>query len=454
MKKVISLVMSFVMLLSITAGVNLSAYADDATSGKCGDSAYWNYDEDTKTLTISGSGRMDDYYFYYESSVSLPDTPWVKFCHNIKKISIGNNIISIGNWAFGFCSSLTNVTIPDSVTSIGDAAFVYCSNLTSITIPNSVTNIGKGAFAECSSLVSVVLPNSVKNLGDALFYHCGNLINVTLPDKLTIIGIFMFSCCYSLKNIIIPSCVKSIGVYAFSNCNNLESVTIPDSTTKIIRGAFAYCSSLSNIYYKGTEEQWEKISIEDENICLTNAKIYFVEKYIDGYDFLNDSYNFKNCGADISKKYFTTLFGTEKGKLLYRNCHNFDGLCFGFAYTTGAILNNCPNVNTIAIRTGLVTSDLCKNIRDIQYQRYSINKFSGMFIGENFLSIEDYIKYAFIYQLSKTFSESSIWYSDKIEDNVSSPTKLLRLVKNSIDNNNINISISIMNQCQKKVIKF
>lgn len=92
MKKVISLLMSFVMLLSITAGVDLSAYADDATSGKCGDSAYWNYDEDTKTLTISGSGTMDNYYRQEEGAGFILETPWMKFCKNIKKISIGNNV--------------------------------------------------------------------------------------------------------------------------------------------------------------------------------------------------------------------------------------------------------------------------------------------------------------------------------------------------------------------------
>ena len=704
MKKVISLLMSFVMLLSVTAGVDLSAYAAYATSGKCGDSAYWDYNEDTKTLIISGSGTMDDYGRQYGTEFHFLETPWDLFCNGIKKISIGNNVTSIGDGAFdncialtsvtignsvtniGYgafddCSSLTNVTISNSVTSIGDQAFSGCSSLTNVTIPNSVTNIGDGAFFGCSSLTNITIPNSVTSIGDYAFEKCSSLTNITIPNSVTSIGDYAFGYCSSLTNVIIPesvtsishsaftncssltnviipdkvtnignwafedcssltnviipnsvtsighgafedcssltnvtipnsvtsidyntfagcssltnitipNSVTSIGKYAFFGCSSLTNVTIPDKVTSIGYNTFARCSSLTNItipnsiisigscafdncnkitdvYYTGTQEQWKKVSIDNSydanrfllqatihynstlpddikygvdsenfgnditgcvgdeiktllvytsekgnisslkitssdssvveignvqygvgdyitgtneqkatvllklkgegeatvtvtstdgisknvNVIVSKAEPDFVEKYIDGYDFLKDSYNFKNCGADISKKYFTTLFGTEKGKLLYRNCHNFDGLCFGFAYTTGAILNNCPNVNTIAIRTGLVTSDLCKNIRDIQYQRYSINKFSGMFIGENFLSIEDYIKYAFIYQLSKTFSESSIWYSDKIEDNVSSPTKLLRLVKNSIDNNNINISISIMNQCQKK----
>ena len=139
MKKVISLLMSFVMLLSVTAGVDLSAYAADATSGKCGDSAYWNYDKDTKTLTISGTGMMDNYF-------DSEDTPWYEFCRGIKKISIGNNITGIGKAVFEDCSSLTSVKIPNSVTSIGDSAFEDCSSLTGVKIPNSVKSIGCWAF--------------------------------------------------------------------------------------------------------------------------------------------------------------------------------------------------------------------------------------------------------------------------------------------------------------------
>ena len=57
-------------------------------------------------------------------------------------ISFGNEVTSIGDYAFQNCSGLTNITIPDSVTSIGNNAFYYCSGLTSVTIPNSVTSIG------------------------------------------------------------------------------------------------------------------------------------------------------------------------------------------------------------------------------------------------------------------------------------------------------------------------
>ncbi len=252
MKKVISLLMSFVMLLSVTAGVDLSVYAANATSGKCGDSAYWNYDEDTKTLTISGSGRMDNYFRSTETAGFVLDTPWVKFRRNIKKISIGNNVTSIGDEAFYNCIALTSVTIGNSVTSIGKGAFDCCSSLTNITIPNGVTNIGEDAFNVCSNLTSVTIPNSVTSIDKSTFSNCKSLISVTIPNSVTSIGDTAFYQCDSLTNVIIPDSVISIGAYAFGcsvymGSSNLTSVTIGNSVTSIGNGAFYNCSSLTSV---------------------------------------------------------------------------------------------------------------------------------------------------------------------------------------------------------------
>ena len=120
MKKIISLFMAFVMLLSVTAGLNLTVYAETATSGKCGENVYWNYDESSKTLTISGKGAMDDYGSY--------DPAYSSYLYKV------NNI---------------NIVIKEGVTSVGSYAFfnhhMYCNN---VRIPLSVTNIKKFAFDE------------------------------------------------------------------------------------------------------------------------------------------------------------------------------------------------------------------------------------------------------------------------------------------------------------------
>lgn len=41
MKKILSILLSLAMLLSITAGMNLTAYAD-TVGGSCGPNAYWS----------------------------------------------------------------------------------------------------------------------------------------------------------------------------------------------------------------------------------------------------------------------------------------------------------------------------------------------------------------------------------------------------------------------------
>ena len=138
MKKVISIFLSLVMLLSIVSVVDFSAYADVQT-GSCGENLTYSLDTETGVLTISGTGKMTD---YIEDAEGYPfyDTGY------IKSVIIESGVTSIGDYAFFNCSSLTGVTIPDSVTSIGSGAFEYCTSLASVTIPDSVTSIGSDAF--------------------------------------------------------------------------------------------------------------------------------------------------------------------------------------------------------------------------------------------------------------------------------------------------------------------
>ena len=297
MKKVISLLMSFVMLFSIISSVNLSAYAG---SGTCGDNVSWSYDSTTNTLTIYGSGAMDDYVFsnekipwhgYRENILTVKIEYGVTtigrlafdYCRNLTSITIPNSVTTIGENAFGWCTSLTSITIPNSVTTIGDYAFYVCSRLTSVTIPNSVTTIGEGPFADCDSLISIdvasdnlnysskdgvlfdknkskliqypvgnqrieyAIPNSVKTIGDWAFAYCRSLTSVTIPNSVTTIGERAFDYCRSLTSVTIPDSVTTIGHGAFQDCDSLTSVTIPNSVTTIGNSAFSGCSSLTSV---------------------------------------------------------------------------------------------------------------------------------------------------------------------------------------------------------------
>ena len=52
-------------------------------------------------------------------------------------------------------------------------------------------------------------------------------------------------------------------------------MTIPDSVTSIGVSAFEYCNSLTEVYYNGSAEEWNRISIDSYNNPLKNATRYY-----------------------------------------------------------------------------------------------------------------------------------------------------------------------------------
>ena len=224
------------------------------TGGAAGDGSdvTWRLTENTDgsstyTLTISGSGAMEDY-------LMSSNQPWRSFRDQITSVVVSPGVTSIGNLAFTRSCNIIHVDIADSVVSIGEQAFSDCSRLTDITVPQSVTYIGVKAFDSCTNLSSITLSNNITSIGTYAFNNCTNLTSITIPGSVTSIGWGAFSNCTKLTSISIPGSVISIGPYAFRDCTNLTSITIPGSVTSIGSNVFDGCTSLNDIRYSGTSE--------------------------------------------------------------------------------------------------------------------------------------------------------------------------------------------------------
>ncbi len=266
----LSLLLAFCIVLTLFTALPIGVSA--ATSGICGDNVTWNLD-DQGVLTIDGTGAM----------LSSSFAPWYSLRSSITSVTIGNDVTSIGEYAFYGCKSLASVTIGDSVKHIGERAFVGCSSLTNIivnehntsycsiagnlfdknkttliqyaagksstyyTVPYSVTSIGKYAFYKCTNLKKVTIPDGATSIGDFAFYECTNLTSITIPDSVTSIGECAFYECISLPSITIPEGVTSIDDCTFFRCESLVSVIVPEGITTIGLGAFYECTNLLSI---------------------------------------------------------------------------------------------------------------------------------------------------------------------------------------------------------------
>ena len=191
-------------------------------------------------------------YHYKDNCLIETESKTLIYGNGYSIIPQDGSVTSIGDYAFSHCTSLTSITIPDSVTSIGDYAFSHCTSLTSITIPDSVTSIGDYAFSHCTSLTSVTVGNSVTSIGYSAFEGCTRLTSVTIGNSVT-----------------------SIDGGIFYGCTSLTSITIPDSIIRIGYKEFFSCTSLTNVYYGGTADEWNDISIDSFNSNLENATRYY-----------------------------------------------------------------------------------------------------------------------------------------------------------------------------------
>ena len=169
---------------------------------------------------------------------------------NLTTVSLPENLVEIGAFAFNECKNLASVALPESLTTLGDRAFYTCKSLKTIKIPSGITIIPDSCFYECSSLESVTIPEGVTAVGGDALRFC-NLNALTLPESLEKIGSHAFDGNKSLKSVNIPAKVKTIEERAFSFCG-LTELVIPEGVLVIDQDAFLGNYSLKNLTLPST----------------------------------------------------------------------------------------------------------------------------------------------------------------------------------------------------------
>lgn len=89
--------------------------------------------------------------------------------------------------------------------------------------------------------------------------------NITIPSHIEKILHQSFYNCSNLEEIILPDSIKTIGMDAFCLCKNLKYIELNKNIQLIGHCAFKDISTNAKIIYKGTKEEFDKISIYNDS---------------------------------------------------------------------------------------------------------------------------------------------------------------------------------------------
>ena len=187
---------------------------------------------------------------------------------NVKKVTFGNGIITIGEDAFVNCDKLETVIMEDSVTTIESNVFLSCDSLSNVEFSANLERIGNNAFHDCISLTTLHIPASVKIIGNQALESCKALTTVTLEEGLESIGNSAFAGA-GISELNIPSTVTYIGEYAMSCCPNLTSIVINEGIEKLNRCILAECPNLISVTLPASLTFIDENPMRDCNEALT-----------------------------------------------------------------------------------------------------------------------------------------------------------------------------------------
>lgn len=273
-----------------------------------------------------------------DSVTTLEDSAFAG-CIALKSAKLSAGLTSTANNSFYGCTSLSEVQLPDSIVTVGSYAFYGCSSFKTIKLPKTTTTIMNNAFEDCVSLEELEIPESVTAISPFAFnnsaikeltipenlkqIYAGTFLGLKDVEKINFNSINMNDLSYNsdmdvfenvganVDTVVIniganvekipnylfnlyrttadnddydtkfvvnfSSAVKctSIGISSFGHLETAESVILPNHITSIGRYAFGYWYDLTSVYFYGTEEEWNAITIDESDSYFPDATKYY-----------------------------------------------------------------------------------------------------------------------------------------------------------------------------------
>ena len=164
----------------------------------------------------------------------------------------GKTVVALADEAFAFTNTdyAKHIILPDTIVSVGDGAFMRSPEAT-FDIQGVLTSIGESSFEGCSLLTSVKLGEGIESIPFMCFFECTSLTTINIPNGVT-----------------------TVEENAFEGCSSMLTMVLPATLTTVEDSAFANCKNIKSIFFGGTEEQFDAISIADSNEALSRANLY------------------------------------------------------------------------------------------------------------------------------------------------------------------------------------
>lgn len=246
-KKIFAIALVVILILSI---VPINAFASDKT-GYLSETISWNFNDNTKTLTISGAGEIP----VIKENDKIP---WFNYKDDIKKVIISEGITSVCETVWGL-TNVVSLSLPKTLTKILSGSFDYYKSLETINIPKKVTSIVR-AFDGCDNLKHFTIDGKMNAETDK-FYDVNDINNWETGQYYFVRdGVLFLNCRYiggyyldetqnqlvkypsgkTNDTYAIPDNVPTVLTYAFEEGMKLKRLIIPSSVKTMLMSAIGY----------------------------------------------------------------------------------------------------------------------------------------------------------------------------------------------------------------------